>query len=129
MPKLGEIGVLRQASVTVFEFVARATRTGIIAAWVSPRCGIRLIKPIYRILSRGRDGLLRLHLLLLGNRLLHHGLLLFFGERADQGKLFGDINTQAVQQSFKQLERFGFCLLYTSPSPRDGLLYRMPSSA
>ena len=22
-----------------------------------------------------------------------------------------------------------FCLLYTSPSPRDGLLYRMPSSA
>ena len=21
------------------------------------------------------------------------------------------------------------CLLYTSPSPRDGLLYRMPSSA
>ena len=24
---------------------------------------------------------------------------------------------------------FGFCLLYTSPSPRDGLLSRMPSSA
>ena len=24
---------------------------------------------------------------------------------------------------------FGDCLLYTSPSPRDGLLYRMPSSA
>ena len=23
----------------------------------------------------------------------------------------------------------GTCLLYTSPSPRDGLLYRMPSSA
>ena len=23
----------------------------------------------------------------------------------------------------------GFCLLYTSPSPRDGLLSRMPSSA
>src|SRR5664279_2168712 len=23
----------------------------------------------------------------------------------------------------------GICLLYTSPSPRDGLLYRMPSSA
>ena len=26
-------------------------------------------------------------------------------------------------------ERHGNCLLYTSPSPRDGLLYRMPSSA
>ena len=24
---------------------------------------------------------------------------------------------------------FGYCLLYTSPSPRDGLLSRMPSSA
>ena len=24
---------------------------------------------------------------------------------------------------------FGSCLLYTSPSPRDGLLSRMPSSA
>ena len=24
---------------------------------------------------------------------------------------------------------FTFCLLYTSPSPRDGLLSRMPSSA
>ena len=26
-------------------------------------------------------------------------------------------------------ERLGPCLLYTSPSPRDGLLSRMPSSA
>ena len=25
--------------------------------------------------------------------------------------------------------RISFCLLYTSPSPRDGLLSRMPSSA
>ena len=29
-------------------------------------------------------------------------------------------------QSFELIER---CLLYTSPSPRDGLLSRMPSSA
>ena len=27
------------------------------------------------------------------------------------------------------LDRSGSCLLYTSPSPRDGLLSRMPSSA
>ena len=26
-------------------------------------------------------------------------------------------------------DNFRFCLLYTSPSPRDGLLSRMPSSA
>ena len=26
-------------------------------------------------------------------------------------------------------KRYYGCLLYTSPSPRDGLLYRMPSSA
>ena len=29
--------------------------------------------------------------------------------------------------SFSELDKF--CLLYTSPSPRDGLLSRMPSSA
>ena len=29
----------------------------------------------------------------------------------------------------KDLERMQGCLLYTSPSPRDGLLSRMPSSA
>ena len=29
----------------------------------------------------------------------------------------------------KQLRRQIACLLYTSPSPRDGLLSRMPSSA
>ena len=28
-----------------------------------------------------------------------------------------------------KLDQFGGCLLYTSPSPRDGLLSRMPSSA
>ena len=30
---------------------------------------------------------------------------------------------------FKFFEPMGDCLLYTSPSPRDGLLSRMPSSA
>ena len=33
---------------------------------------------------------------------------------------------QQLNQLFKHL---GVCLLYTSPSPRDGLLSRMPSSA
>ena len=30
---------------------------------------------------------------------------------------------------FKEVERYRFCLLYTSPSPRDLSTSRMPSSA
>ena len=33
------------------------------------------------------------------------------------------------QKRLMEKERFEACLLYTSPSPRDGLLSRMPSSA
>ena len=36
------------------------------------------------------------------------------------------LNEQIAQQ---QTENQEICLLYTSPSPRDGLLSRMPSSA
>src|SRR5665647_3367459 len=36
---------------------------------------------------------------------------------------------QAYAGSRYILEEIKNCLLYTSPSPRDGLLYRMPSSA
>ena len=32
-------------------------------------------------------------------------------------------------ENWTKSESFRFCLLYTSPSPRDGLLSRMPSSA
>ena len=35
--------------------------------------------------------------------------------------------TKGQQEKLKSL--FEICLLYTSPSPRDGLLSRMPSSA
>ena len=57
-------------------------------------------------------------------------------------KTFGGIETSQVKRldvvkikvKHKKFERFTFiealcCLLYTSPSPRDGLLSRMPSSA
>ena len=45
-----------------------------------------------------------------------------------------EINLEKVKGTFllNQIKRFMrviFCLLYTSPSPRDGLLSRMPSSA
>ena len=36
---------------------------------------------------------------------------------------------RAIEQSWKDPTKEMSCLLYTSPSPRDGLLSRMPSSA
>ena len=35
----------------------------------------------------------------------------------------------SLEAAFRIADVFGVCLLYTSPSPRDGLLSRMPSSA
>ena len=41
-----------------------------------------------------------------------------------------DLDVPEVQiQGMQQLDEYETCLLYTSPSPRDGLLSRMPSSA
>ena len=34
-----------------------------------------------------------------------------------------------AKKNFRALSQISNCLLYTSPSPRDGLLSRMPSSA
>ena len=51
---------------------------------------------------------------------------------ADLSKVYGAQNVAGLdplqQQAIKELQS-GICLLYTSPSPRDGLLSRMPSSA
>ena len=43
----------------------------------------------------------------------------------------GDLETlQArIEQVLQRCKELNICLLYTSPSPRDGLLSRMPSSA
>ena len=52
----------------------------------------------------------------------------------------GGVSSETVQNCIEVIEKAGFgafeilpasrvCLLYTSPSPRDGLLSRMPSSA
>ena len=43
------------------------------------------------------------------------------------GKLFDDYHASRVLPGFEPDSKL--CLLYTSPSPRDGLLSRMPSSA
>ena len=71
------------------------------------------------------------------------------GVEADQEKINGGTATEAVFNRLTEIEQalmtrrcrqfviaamgsaalMGGCLLYTSPSPRDGLLSRMPSSA
>ena len=43
--------------------------------------------------------------------------------------LFPDNFWERLLTTLKDLENNNHCLLYTSPSPRDGLLSRMPSSA
>ena len=47
---------------------------------------------------------------------------------AEDGKNYDDLET-LYGQVYSQFNRYMGCLLYTSPSPRDGLLSRMPSSA
>ena len=44
-------------------------------------------------------------------------------------KIFADLGAWQVAQLARHPQRPYTCLLYTSPSPRDGLLSRMPSSA
>ena len=39
------------------------------------------------------------------------------------------IKAAIIVNNFMHITRLWRCLLYTSPSPRDGLLSRMPSSA
>ena len=43
--------------------------------------------------------------------------------------MLGDIYTMPVSGGKAKAIRTGICLLYTSPSPRDATLSRMPSSA
>ena len=50
-----------------------------------------------------------------------------YGELGFQGCT--EIPTPHIDSIAKNGTRFTDCLLYTSPSPRDGLLSRMPSSA
>ena len=50
------------------------------------------------------------------------GLMYFEGRGVEQD------NIKSLEWYSKSCEN-GYCLLYTSPSPRDGLLSRMPSSA
>ena len=50
-------------------------------------------------------------------------------EKAEQAKLRQEYIAAVRLNLRTQLDNINICLLYTSPSPRDGLLSRMPSSA
>ena len=50
------------------------------------------------------------------------------GEEATDELVLGVISSY-VKKMTKAVEEYQSCLLYTSPSPRDTLLSRMPSSA
>ena len=61
------------------------------------------------------------------------GLGLYGGSKAGTAAVFvKDLlrgANEVGKSSFTSLDLLNACLLYTSPSPRDGLLSRMPSSA
>ena len=44
-------------------------------------------------------------------------------------RVFGNVTFDDIDSVKKCVDKIRSCLLYTSPSPRDGLLSRMPSSA
>ena len=48
---------------------------------------------------------------------------------ADKEEVFVEVARWALAEMRSDDTPFSDCLLYTSPSPRDGLLSRMPSSA
>ena len=45
------------------------------------------------------------------------------------GQLNGQLDLKGVESDRRLIDMFSICLLYTSPSPRDATLSRMPSSA
>ena len=61
-----------------------------------------------------------------GSAALSYGVLL---EQLNGAAPYEQLFTWASAGTFNLQMGFCVCLLYTSPSPRDGLLSRMPSSA
>ena len=70
-------------------------------------------------------------------RTVREELFRAFGEAAEVRKQQGQVELAMASERAAEdpdhlqelIEELGRCLLYTSPSPRDGLLSRMPSSA
>ena len=56
-------------------------------------------------------------------------LINFDNDNYEYETVNNDLSHNKVIFKILQKSKHTFCLLYTSPSPRDGLLSRMPSSA
>ena len=52
-----------------------------------------------------------------------------FSPEIDKNMIYLDGTYDQMKSMTEMLPKHNTCLLYTSPSPRDGLLSRMPSSA
>ena len=72
----------------------------------------------------------------IGHALAHHGAkrmsqpkIVQYGQMAVGVGLGGGTEGRAIMQAFGMAAQGKICLLYTSPSPRDATLSRMPSSA
>ena len=63
------------------------------------------------------------------NDLMFHPNKLTLDLDPDNEFIWNEDSLKKVNQKFTELVQERACLLYTSPSPRDGLLSRMPSSA
>ena len=48
---------------------------------------------------------------------------------ADEKSIDKEIVLEAIEEAIQKAARLRYCLLYTSPSPRDRTRSRMPSSA
>ena len=64
----------------------------------------------------------------IARHVLHDSLKKLAG-KGDGGSNAAEIEAQMMKYFKGSKEDLDICLLYTSPSPRDGLLSRMPSSA
>ena len=67
---------------------------------------------------------------LISQHYLKNGFIIVFIEKPDVMLIHNpDYSRVDVRLKITEGDQYYSCLLYTSPSPRDGLLSRMPSSA
>ena len=67
----------------------------------------------------------------LSRELSKNFMIKVFADYTEDHKQFDEQASFSIERvgGIKLLRKYRNCLLYTSPSPRDGLLSRMPSSA
>ena len=101
--------------MTLVAFLQAQNCTTIPSAWRHPEARIDTYSPEYyqhiaKILEDGKFD------------------MGFFDDRLAMPDMYGNDHAETVKNGIR-CTKLDACLLYTSPSPRDGLLSRMPSSA